>query len=84
MLKLENVHVLENLAGGTGGGINNDNPANYLWPTLPTIMPKSGRVEIINSTFSGNAAASGAAINNVAMGSIAIQANSQIVDNPGQ
>lgn len=84
VLRLENVHVLKNLAGGSGGGINHDEPSGYTWTSQPAVMPKSGRLEIVNSTFSGNAASAGAAINNAGSGTVSISANSQIVDNPGQ
>src|SRR5918997_6918293 len=32
LLTLENVHVLDNLAGKAGGGLNNDDPHAYEWP----------------------------------------------------
>jgi CSLREA domain-containing protein len=85
LLRLENIHVKDNLASGSGGGLNNADPIDYDWITAPLTMPKSGRVEIVGSTFSGNSAGGGgAAINNVSTGTISIMSNSQIVDNPGQ
>ena len=84
LLKLENVHVKDNLAQGVGGGINNAEPEAYDWVVEPVAMPKGGRVEIYNSVFSGNGAGGGgAAINNTGSGSISILAGSRIVDNPG-
>jgi hypothetical protein len=81
---LENVHVRDSYAGGAGGGVNNADPAFYEWVVEPLVPPKSGRVELINSTFSGNAAgSSGAAINNSSNGTISILASSQIINNPG-
>ena len=65
VLRIENAHVLDNLAGGVGGGINNADPEAYDWVVAPLNMPKSGFVEISNSVFSGNGAGGGgAAINN--------------------
>jgi len=75
---------VDNYAGGGGGGINNADPAFYEWATAPLNPPKSGRVEIRDSLFSGNAAASGAAVNNSSMGTVSILAGSEIVDNPGE
>ncbi|HEY4635139.1 MAG TPA: CSLREA domain-containing protein, partial [Rhodospirillales bacterium] len=84
LLRLERVHVRDSYAGGAGGGLNNANPAEYEWVVEPLAPPKSGRVEIMASTFSGNAAAdSGAAINNAAAGSVTIMAGSSIINNPG-
>lgn len=83
LLRLENVTVRDSLAAA-GGGLQNGDPVAYTWATAPLNPPPSGRVEIINSTFSGNAAGSGAAINNAAMGTITISGGSRIVDNPGQ
>ena len=62
LLLVENANFVDNYAGGAGGGINNADPAFYEWATAPLNPPKSGRVEIRNSDFSGNAAASGAAV----------------------
>ena len=43
-----------------------------------------GRVEIVNSTLSGNGAGGGgAAINNAGSGTVSILAGSEVVDNPG-
>ncbi len=33
LLRLENVHLLHNLASKSGGGLNNDDPFAYEWPT---------------------------------------------------
>ena len=85
LLRLENVHVKDNLASGVGGGVNNADPIDYDYVVAPLTSPRSGRVEIVDSTFSGNGAGGGgAAINNVSTGTISIMGNSQIVDNPGQ
>jgi predicted outer membrane repeat protein len=85
LLRLENVHVRDSYAGGAGGGINNANPAFYEWTVAPLNPPKSGRIEIVNSVLSGNAAGdSGAAVNNTAMGTVSILSGSQVVDNPGE
>jgi CSLREA domain-containing protein len=83
LLRLENVHVRDSYAGGAGGGINNADPADYEWVVEPLVPPKSGRVEIVNSTLSGNAAGSGAAVNNTSTGTVSILAGSRVVDNPG-
>jgi CSLREA domain-containing protein len=85
LLRLENVHVRDSYAGGAGGGLNNADPVDYEWAVQPLVPPKSGRVEIVNSTFSGNAAGSyGAAVNNTSNGTVSILAGSQVVDNPGE
>ncbi|HZB28641.1 MAG TPA: hypothetical protein VE465_00600, partial [Streptosporangiaceae bacterium] len=86
LLRLERVKVTKNKATGAGGGVNLADPVAYEWPVpnpdaehLP-----GGRVEIVDSTFSGNAAgAGGAAINNTSKGTITIL-RSKVVDNPGQ
>jgi CSLREA domain-containing protein len=84
LLLLERIKVLNSYAGGSGGGINNANPAFYEWATAPLNSPKSGRIEIRNSALSGNAAGdSGAAVNNTAMGMVSILAGTQVVNNPG-
>jgi hypothetical protein len=84
LLRLENVHILNSYAGGAGGGVNNADPAFYEWVVEPLVPPKSGRVEIVNSTLSGNAAgSSGAAVNNSSMGTVSILSGSRVVDNPG-
>lgn len=84
LLRLENVHVRDSYAGGAGGGVNNADPAFYEWVMDPLVPPKSGRIEIVNSTFSGNAAgSSGAAINNSSNGTVSILTDSQIINNPG-
>src|ERR687895_1287409 len=86
LLRLERVKVTKNKATGAGGGVNLADPVAYEWPVpnpdaehLP-----GGRVEIVDSTFSGNGAgAGGAAINNTSKGTITIL-RSKVVDNPGQ
>ena len=86
LLRLERVNVTKNKATGAGGGVNLADPVAYDWPVpnpdaehLP-----GGRVEIVDSTFSGNGAgAGGAAINNTSKGTITIL-RSKVVDNPGQ
>src|SRR5918992_1516883 len=85
LLSLNNVHVKDNFAMGVGGGINNAEPSEYDYETDPLTFPKSGRVEIVNSTLSGNASGGGgAAANNSGTGTVAILANSKVVDNPGE
>jgi parallel beta-helix repeat protein len=86
LLRLENVHVLDNLATGAGGGINNADAVSFPWlvPDPLHVVRPGGRVELINSTFSGNGAdGGGAALNNESKGTIAILDGSRIVDNPG-
>src|ERR671915_547087 len=86
LLRLERLNVTKNKATGAGGGVNLADPVAYEWPVpnpdaehLP-----GGRVEIVDSTFSGNGAgAGGAAINNTSKGTITIL-RSKVVDNPGQ
>src|ERR687896_649245 len=86
LLRLERVKVTKNKATGAGGGVNLADPVAYEWPVpnpdaehLP-----GGRVEIVDSTFSGHAAgAGGAAINNTSKGTITIL-RTKVVDNPGQ
>src|SRR5919106_4181246 len=83
LLRLENVRVLDSYASKAGGGVNNGDPAEYEWGTDPLHFPPSGRVEIVGSTFSGNATGgSGAAVNNTSSGTVSIT-GSRIVDNPG-
>src|ERR671915_427404 len=85
IVRVENSKVLKNLATGAGGGINNADPFDYDWlPTDPIPMPLSGRVDIVNSTLSGNGSgAGGAAVNNTSSGTVTI-AGSRVTDNPGQ
>src|ERR671915_330505 len=87
LLRLENVHLLRNLAGKAGGGINNDDPFAYEWPSgslPPTATIPSGRVEITGSKPAGNSSSEGgAAVNNVSNGTVTIT-GSEVVDNPGQ
>src|SRR5918999_5015671 len=55
IVRVENSKLLKNLATGAGGGINNADPFDYDWlPTDPIPMPLSGRIDIVNSTLSGN------------------------------
>src|SRR5918992_967520 len=85
IVRVENSKVLKNLATGAGGGINNADPFDYDWlPTDPIPMPLSGRIDIVNSTLSGNGSgAGGAAVNNTSSGTVTI-AGSHVTDNPGQ
>src|ERR671914_754176 len=85
IVRVENSKVLKNLATGAGGGINNADPFDYEWlPTDPIPMPLSGRIDIVNSTLSGNGSgAGGAAVNNTSSGTVTI-AGSRVTDNPGQ
>src|SRR5918998_597064 len=84
VVRLERAKVLKNLATGAGA-INNADPFDYEWlPADPIPMPPPGRIEIVDSTLSGNGSgAGGAAINNESEGSVSI-VNSTISDNPGQ
>src|SRR5918997_155805 len=85
IVRLENVKLLKNLATGAGGGVNNADPFDYDWlPTDPIPMPHSGRIDIVNSTLSGNGSgAGGAAVNNTSSGTVSI-VGSEVTDNPGQ
>ena len=84
LLRLEHIRVLDSYASKAGGGVNNADPADYEWGTDPLHFPPSGRIEIVGSTFSGNASGgSGAAINNSGAGTVSILAGSRVVDNPG-
>src|ERR671914_224368 len=85
IVRLENVKLLKNLATGSGGGVNNADPFDYDWlPTDPIPMPASGRIDIVNSTLSGNGAGGGgAAVNNTSSGTVSI-VGSRVTDNPGQ
>src|ERR687896_1216783 len=85
IVRLENVKLLKNLATGSGGGVNNADPFDYDWlPTDPIPMPASGRIDIVNSTLSGNGSgAGGAAVNNASSGVVTIT-DSAVTDNPGQ
>jgi hypothetical protein len=87
LLRLANVHVLDNLASKSGGGVNNDDPFAYQWPSgslPPTATIPSGRVEIVGSKLAGNSSSEGgAAVNNVSSGSVSI-VESEVVDNPGE
>ncbi len=85
-LTLESVVVKDNYAEKAGGGLNNADLNDYEWVVEPenlTLLP-FGRVEIKNSTFTGNGAGDGgAAINNVSGGTITISDQSVITLNPG-
>src|SRR5918992_1865832 len=85
-LTLEGVTVKDNYAEKAGGGLNHADVNDYEWVTEPetlALLPY-GRVEIKNSTFTGNGAGDGgAAINNVSGGTIAISDGSVITLNPG-
>src|ERR671917_31446 len=85
IVRLENVKLLKNLATGSGGGVNNADPFDYDWlPTDPIPMPASGRIDIVNSTLSGNGAGGGgAAVNNTSSGTVSL-VGSRGTDNPGQ
>src|ERR671915_480513 len=65
--------------------VNNADPFDYDWlPTDPIPMPLSGRIDIVNSTLSGNGSgAGGAAVNNTSSGTVTI-VGSHVTDNPGQ
>src|SRR5919106_2965531 len=86
LLTLDHVNVLDNLASGSGGSVNNDDPFAYTWPTgslPPTATIPSGRVHIVDSHLAGNSASTGgAAVNNVSNGTVEI-VDSDVVDNPG-
>jgi parallel beta-helix repeat protein len=88
LLRLDRVRVLDSYAAKAGGGVNNDDPFAYPWPSgslPPTATIPSGRVEIVDSTLSGNAASEGgAAVNNVSNGTVSILAGSDVVGNPGE
>ena len=77
-------HVKDNLASKSGGGVNQAEPSEYTCPLcLPLVLP-GGRMEIVDSTLSGNASGGGgAAINNAGSGTVLIE-RSDIVDNPGE
>jgi CSLREA domain-containing protein len=82
-VRLQNTRLVDNFATGVGGAVNNTDPAGYNWLVPPTPMPPSGRVEIVNSTLSGNGSGGGgAAVNNAHDGTIVIQ-GSTVSDNPG-
>ncbi|HEV2951832.1 MAG TPA: right-handed parallel beta-helix repeat-containing protein, partial [Actinomycetota bacterium] len=85
-LTLERVAVKDNFAEKAGGGLNHADLNDYEWAVEPenlALLP-FGRVEIKNSTFTGNGAGDGgAAINNVSGGTITISNQSVITLNPG-
>ena len=67
-LRLENVDIVDSYASGYGGGVQ---------------VVGRARLELVDSTLSGNgASAGGAAVNNKSNGTIVIE-NSDIFDNPG-
>jgi CSLREA domain-containing protein len=83
VLRVERARIIDNLATGPGGGINNGDPEEYEWVVEPIVYPKSGRIEIVDSEISGNGSGSGGtAVNNQTDGTIVIE-NSQVVNNPG-
>jgi parallel beta-helix repeat protein len=88
LLRLDRVSVHGNYAAKAGGGVNNADPVDYEWPfgSLPdTAIVPSGRVEIVDSILSGNAASEGgAAINNASTGTVALLDGTSVVDNPGE
>ena len=83
-VRVENARIVDNLASKSGGGINQAEPSDYTCPLcLPLLLP-GGRMEIVNTTLSGNAAGGGgAAVNNAGSGTILID-HSDVSDNPGQ
>ncbi|HEV3478074.1 MAG TPA: choice-of-anchor Q domain-containing protein, partial [Gaiellaceae bacterium] len=85
-LTLEGVTVKDSYAEKAGGGLNHADLNDYEWVNEPenlALLP-FGRVEIKNSTFTGNGAGDGgAAINNVSGGTITISDRSVITLNPG-
>jgi parallel beta-helix repeat protein len=87
-LRFEDVHLLDSLAAKAGGAINNGDPNLYPCPSCefePLTPIPGGRIELIDSRVSGNAASEGgAAINNASTGSIQILGGSEVVDNPGE
>src|SRR5918992_5672319 len=86
LLRIDRVHLLDNLASKEGGAINNADPFEYPWPAgslPPTAAIPSGDVEIIDSKLAGNSAGSGgAALHNTSEGTVSI-ISSDVVDNPG-
>src|ERR671915_1556066 len=85
-LTLDGVTVKDSYAEKAGGGLNHADLQDYEWATEPEnleLLP-DGRVEIKNSTFTGNGTGDGgAAINNVSGGTITISHGSVITLNPG-
>src|SRR5918992_314538 len=85
LLRLDRVHLLDNLAANEGGALNNADPVDYPWPAglPPTAVIPSGTVEIVDSKLAGNSAGSGgAAVHNTSEGTVDI-VSSEVVDNPG-
>jgi parallel beta-helix repeat protein len=84
-LTLDGVTVKDSYAEKAGGGLNHADLNDYEWAVEPenlALLP-FGRVEIKNSTFTGNGAGDGgAAINNVSGGTITIT-GSLVTLNPG-
>ena len=77
----------DSYATEAGGGLNNADIRDYEWPSgdppIPIVLA-GGRVEIVDSIFTGNGSGgTGAAINNVSSGSITISGGSEISLNPG-
>ena len=84
-LTLDGVTIRDSYAEKAGGGLNQADLHDYPWTTEPPnleLLP-FGRVEIKRSTFTGNGAGEGAAINNVSGGTITISDQSVITLNPG-
>ena len=83
-VRVEDARFIDNLASSSGGGINQAEPSEYTCPLcLPLLMP-GGRLEIVRTTLSGNAAGSGgAAVNNAGSGTVLIE-DSDVSDNPGK
>src|SRR5918992_1101686 len=85
LLRIDRVHLLDNLAANEGGALNNADPVDYPWPSglPPTAVIPSGDVEIVDSKLAGNSAGSGgAAVHNTSEGTVSI-ISSDVVDNPG-
>ncbi|HWM10724.1 MAG TPA: hypothetical protein VNO82_15325, partial [Solirubrobacteraceae bacterium] len=86
LLRLDRVHLLDNLSAKEGGAISNADAFEYPWPAgslPPTAAIPSGTIEIVDSKLAGNSAGSGgAAIHNVSEGTVSI-IDSEVVDNPG-
>jgi CSLREA domain-containing protein len=86
LLRINRVHLLDNLSAKEGGAISNADPFEYPWPAgslPPTAAIPSGDVEIVDSKLAGNSAGSGgAAVHNTSDGTVSI-IDGEVVDNPG-
>ncbi len=87
-LRLEQVTVRDSYATEAGGGLNNADIRDYEWPSgdppIPIVLA-GGRVEIVDSIFTGNGSGgTGAAINNVSSGSITISGGSRSRSTPAR